>query len=228
MGAICTVYAICPDGTRKGEEMATVYREITELTAAAQEACGAFMAECARRSLAVLITETYRSQERQNELYAQGRTTSGKIVTWTKNSRHTSRRAWDICKNVKGHEYDDATFFKACGAVAAELGITWGGSWSTPDMPHFEIDENWQMPKKEAEEMTEAERAELASLRAEVEDLKAKQPKIYHYTEAIPEWGRATVQRLLDSGVFSGASEDDLNLSEDMLRMMVICERING
>jgi len=31
-------------------------------------------------------------------LYAQGRTRSGSKVTWTKNSRHTSRRVWSIYK----------------------------------------------------------------------------------------------------------------------------------
>lgn len=207
--------------------MSAICKDISALTPTAQKACLAFMDECGRCGLPVRITETYRSQERQNELYAQGRTKSGQIVTWTKKSRHTSRRAWDIVK-VKSNgniDYSDTGFFKKCGEVAASLGITWGGKWKTPDMPHFEIDEGWQMPER-SEEMTEAERAEFESLKAEVAALKAQQPKVYHYTEAVPEWGRATVQRFLDKGVFSGASEDDLNLSEDMLRMMVITEKL--
>ena len=118
-------------------------RDISELTPNAQKACNLFMAECKRQGLNVLITETYRSQERQNYLYEQGRTRSGKVVTWTKNSRHTSRRAWDICKNVKGQEYSDASFFKKCGEIAKKFNITWGGTWRTPDTPHFEVSENW-------------------------------------------------------------------------------------
>ncbi len=123
-------------------------RDISELTPNAQKACNLFMAECRKQGLNVLITETYRSQERQNYLYAQGRTRSGNVVTWTKNSRHTSRRAWDICKNIKGQEYSDASFFKKCGEVAKKFNITWGGTWKTPDTPHFEISENWSYKEK--------------------------------------------------------------------------------
>lgn len=118
-------------------------RDISALNKKAQVACSLFLDECKKKGLNVLITETYRSQARQDYLYAQGRTRAGKKVTWTKSSRHTSRRAWDICKNVKGSEYSDSSFFKSCGEIAKSLGITWGGDWKTPDTPHFEISENW-------------------------------------------------------------------------------------
>lgn len=124
-------------------------RSLSELTETAQRALELFMDKCKAKGLNVLITETYRSQERQEWLYQQGRSRPGKVVTWTHNSRHTSRRAWDICKNVKGQEYSDPNFFKQCGEVAAELGITWGGIWkSSPDTPHFEITEDWKEPIK--------------------------------------------------------------------------------
>ena len=101
----------------------TACRDISQLTLNAQKACNMFIAECEAQGLKVLITETYRSQERQNYLYAQGRTRKGNIVTWTKNSRHTSRRAWDICQNIKGQEYTNTIFFKQCGEIAKSLGI---------------------------------------------------------------------------------------------------------
>jgi uncharacterized protein YcbK (DUF882 family) len=44
----------------------------------------------------VKVTETYRSQERQDTLYAQGRQASGPVVTWTQNSKHTQGRAVDV------------------------------------------------------------------------------------------------------------------------------------
>ena len=124
-------------------------RDISELNPVAQKACNLFMQECKKAGLNVLITETYRSQARQNYLYEQGRTRAGNIVTWTKNSRHTGRMAWDICKNVKGQEYSDAKFFEQCGAIAKKLGITWGGTWTTPDKPHFEVTANWTYKEKE-------------------------------------------------------------------------------
>ena len=130
-------------------------RDIGQLTPSAQTACRLFMQRCAAAGLNVLITETYRSQARQDYLYTLGRTRAGRKVTWTRNSRHTSRRAWDICKNVRGGEYSDAAFFKKCGNIAAELGITWGGSWKTPDTPHFEISEGWTQPEGEEIDMEE-------------------------------------------------------------------------
>ena len=114
-------------------------RDINELLPIAQKACRLFLSECEKEGLDVLITETYRSQQRQDELYAQGRSKPGKKVTWTKNSRHTSRLAWDICKNKKGEEYSDSAFFASCGAIAKRLGITWGGNWKTPDRPHLRL-----------------------------------------------------------------------------------------
>lgn len=124
----------------------TSCRDIKELSAQAQKACALFMEKCKEQGLNVLITETYRSQERQNYLYEQGRTRPGQVVTWTRKSNHTGRNAWDICKNVKGHEYDDKEFFNKAGKIAKDLGITWGGSWSTPDAPHFEIKSDWKQP----------------------------------------------------------------------------------
>lgn len=136
----------------------TACRDIKELNPVAQKACNLFMAECKKAGLNVLITETYRSQARQNYLYEQGRTRPGSIVTWTKNSNHTGRMAWDICKNVKGKEYSDAKFFEQCGAIAKKLGITWGGTWKTPDRPHFEVTANWKEPKATTAVNTELEK----------------------------------------------------------------------
>lgn len=211
--------------------MSTTCKDISALTPAAQKACNAFLAECERQGLSVRITETYRSQARQNELYAQGRTRAGEIVTWTKNSRHTSRRAWDIVK-VKANgtvDYNDTGFFRKCGQIAAYLGITWGGTWRTPDMPHFEVSENWQKPKNIREELTDEmtaeEKARLEKIEKSVEDISNRLSKVYHYTSAVPAWARPTVQKLLDKGVLHGASDDDLALSEDVLKILVLNDR---
>ena len=116
--------------------MSSICNSISELAENAQLACWLFLSECEKLGLKVRITETYRSQQRQNELYAQGRTAPGKVVTWTKKSRHTKRRAWDICQGIKGKEYDTSEgFFERCAEVAKKLGITWGGAWKTPDRP---------------------------------------------------------------------------------------------
>lgn len=199
-------------------------RNISALTPLAQTACNMFMAECKRQGLNVLITETYRSQERQNALYKQGRTKDGQVVTWTRKSRHTSRMAWDICKNVKGQEYSDKSFFKECGKIAKKLGITWGGTWATPDTPHFEITAKWVKPKEEID------MEELARLKSEVAALSKKidrlsNPMIYNWVDKnMPEWARATIQKMVDKKILVGDG-NGLNLTDEMLRTYVILDR---
>ena len=203
-------------------------RDISELAPNAQRACNLFLEECKRQGLNVLITETYRSQERQDYLYAQGRTRKGNKVTWTRYSRHTSRRAWDICKNLKGHEYSDTEFFNKCGEIARSLGITWGGDWSTPDRPHFEVSEVWNY--KGDEPMTETERKKFNEIVNIVSDLKVdvnkiKNKMIYNYIDKnMPEWARPTIQKLVDKGYLQG-NENGLNLTDELLRMLVINDR---
>lgn len=205
-----------------------VCRNISELTSNAQKACNLFLEECKKQGLNVLITETYRSQERQNYLYEQGRTRQGQIVTWTKKSRHTNRRAWDICKNLKGHEYSDTQFFIKCGNIARELGIVWGGDWSTPDRPHFEIPENWNY-KGVDDAMTLEEKTKFNLLVEQVSKLSTKidtvTEKTYHYTSSLPDYAKPTIQKLLDKGLYKGSSEGDLNLPETLMRVLVINDR---
>lgn len=175
-------------------------RDISALLPAAQAACRAFLRECEREGLAVLITETYRTQERQDYLYAQGRTRAGTIVTWTRKSRHTGRLAWDICKNIKGQEYADAAFFDRCGRIAAQLGITWGGRWDTPDRSHFEVAADWKEKRE-----TEME-------------------KRYETLAEVPTWAKELVQEMITGGCF--ADPNRMHLSEDMLRTMALTDRL--
>lgn len=122
-------------------------RDVSELAPNAQLAIRAFFYECHKAGINVFVTETYRSQGRQNYLYEQGRSRSGSVVTWTRSSRHTSRLAWDIAVCPPQSLYDVSTLVRA-GAIARKLGITWGGDWkSNIDRPHFEINAKWTLPK---------------------------------------------------------------------------------
>ena len=98
------------------------------------------------------VVQGVRTQEEQADIYAQGRTKPGKIVTWTMDSNHL------IQEDGYGHAYDVAPYFK--GAIqwndieafnflatlhlraALELGVSleWGGHWSEKqrDLPHFQ------------------------------------------------------------------------------------------
>ncbi|QGG51451.1 M15 family metallopeptidase [Lysinibacillus pakistanensis] len=125
----------------------TICRDLSELLPAAQTACRLLFQECFKAGIKnIFITETYRSQERQNYLYAQGRTRPGQIVTWTLTSNHKSRLAWDIAVGPPQSLYDVTTLNRV-GAIARKLGITWGGDWiGSIDRPHFEVKANWKLP----------------------------------------------------------------------------------
>lgn len=116
--------------------------DINELDEDTKVLCLEFLRICKEQGLNVRITETYRTQERQNWLYSQGRTREGKKVTWTTRSYHTTRRAFDICRNEKGREYDDSDgFFRKCAEIAKRLGLTCGYYWTNyQDKPHIQLD----------------------------------------------------------------------------------------
>ena len=61
-------------------------------------------------------------------------------------------------------------------------------------------------------------------LAVDVSDLK--HPMIYNYIDDnMPEWARPTIQKLVDQGALKG-DENGLNLDDNMLRMLVINDRM--
>jgi hypothetical protein len=68
----------------------------------------------------VQVVETVRSGERQDHLYAQGRTTPGPIVTWTTNSAHESGEAADVIIDGK---WNHPVAYARLHAIAAEEGV---------------------------------------------------------------------------------------------------------
>lgn len=102
-----------------------------------------FLYLCKEAGLNVLITETVRDEEYQRMLVSKGYASKNAI----RPSFHSVKAglAFDICKNVKGHEYDDLTFFMKCGQIGKQVGFSWGGDWkSFPDKPHFQWDNHKQ------------------------------------------------------------------------------------
>lgn len=98
--------------------------------------------ECKKAGLNIKISETYRTPERQDYLYSQGRSRSGNIVTYSKGSSmssyHQWRLAFDIYNDVPGDAYNISVLNKA-GIIGEKLGLEWGGSWvGLIDKPHFQ------------------------------------------------------------------------------------------
>lgn len=88
------------------------------------------------------IVEAKRSQSRQEELYEQGRTKPGNIVTWTRNSMHTNGLAVDIAQlDEKGQITYNAkdNFWEEMGRIGKSLNLIWGGDFPKQDRPHFQF-----------------------------------------------------------------------------------------
>ena len=98
-----------------------------------------FINKAEENGIHLIITEGRRTKERQAELYAQGRTKPGKIVTWTMNSDHLTGKAFDIVEWNGEINWDSD--WEYLGKLGKECGLKWGGDWEkTPDYPHFYID----------------------------------------------------------------------------------------
>lgn len=97
------------------------------------------------------VSSTRRSLDEQSRLYGRGRTAAElrvagvdpgyaapglSRVTWTEpmKSKHVGDRAMDVWFGG----YARVEWFRV-GALAALLGLTWGGDWSKKDYGHFEV-----------------------------------------------------------------------------------------
>lgn len=94
----------------------------------------------------LILTCTYRSPQKQAELYRQGRTMPGRIITHKdgiiKLSRHNKypAEAMDVAVLHGGKVLWEKEEYYAIGPVCLELGLDWGGWWVTlPDFPHIEL-----------------------------------------------------------------------------------------
>ena len=108
-------------------------RSLSDLHPKVAAMCSEFITQCKEKGIDVIITSTYRDDESQNALYAQGRTTDGKIVTNAKagQSFHNWRVAFDFCPIVNGKaQWTDAGLFATCGGIAEGIGLEWAGRWA--------------------------------------------------------------------------------------------------
>jgi peptidoglycan L-alanyl-D-glutamate endopeptidase CwlK len=126
-------------------------RRIEDLHPSLQPLARDFIAKAQAAGLDPLITCTYRSNAEQAELYAQGRTKPGKVVTNARPGQslhnHTeggkpAAKAFDIVPLVQGKPQWQATHphWHQLGALGKSLGLEWAGDWRTfREYPHFQL-----------------------------------------------------------------------------------------
>jgi peptidoglycan LD-endopeptidase CwlK len=97
------------------------------------------IARCVEHGIAILIVDTLRTPQEHAQNIANG-------VSWTKNSKHLTGDAIDICPyevyqlsgpdKLKWATSDPV--WSRIGRIGESLGLRWGGRWTVKDMGHFE------------------------------------------------------------------------------------------
>jgi len=117
-------------------------RSLDDLVPPAKQRAQAFVEAAKAKGIDLLVTSTYRDNESQDALYAQGRTTPGNIVTKAKagQSWHNWRCALDVVPLVNGKAvWDDQALWKKVGEIGKSCGLEWAGDWVTfKEFPHFQ------------------------------------------------------------------------------------------
>lgn len=125
---------------------------------------------------------------------------------------------------------------------AAELARTLMSKYNIPisrvcrhyDVTHKQCPEPWvrnpqlwqkfkdMLTEKEVEDMTESQTRNIA--KQEIANAE-KAKKVYDTVDAVPAWGKATVQKLVNKGFLQGDDQGKLALTTDLLRLLVINDR---
>ena len=118
-------------------------RSLNDLLPEAKKRVEKFLAAAKAQGIDLLVTSTYRDNTSQDALYAQGRTTPGKIVTNAKagESFHNYRCAVDVVPIVAGKprwNVKDEVWQKV-GSLGKAAGLEWAGDWKRfREYPHFQ------------------------------------------------------------------------------------------
>ena len=96
--------------------------------------------------------------------------------------------------------------------------------------PFVKHPEQWtnflKLVQKEEEDLNKAETTAIARVEAKkiAEQVYAKYNTVYDSIDEVPEWGKATIKKLVDKGYLKGNGKG-LDLSDDLLRVLVINDR---
>lgn len=100
-----------------------------------------FINRAEKQGIRLRIISAYRTYQEQDELYEQGRTKAGNIVTNAKGgqSSHNFGTAIDVVPIINGSA-DWNTDYNQIAQIGKSVGFSWGGDWTSfKDKPHFEM-----------------------------------------------------------------------------------------
>lgn len=206
-------------------------RNIDDLRSDVAANCLVWQKLCRQARLPVLVTGTVRDEEYQLYCYSIG-TSKAKVPSF-----HSVKAglAFDFCKNIKGHEYDDLAFFDKAAAIAKSMGFDWGGDWkSFPDRPHIQ----WSDGGRYTSAMIRAGKyppvMPLYSAAQEPEKPAVQEPEeekeddmlIYHQIKEMPDWAQASVEKAVAKGVINQSADGTVNIYEPNLQTIVLLDRL--
>ncbi len=122
-------------------------RDVKDLEPAVQWRAHALLKAAKDAGIDLIITSTYRSNEEQAALYAQGRTKPGLVVTNARpgESWHNWRCAFDVVpirngKAVWNTTGPDGDLWRKVGELGESVGLEWAGRWTGKlrEMAHFQ------------------------------------------------------------------------------------------
>jgi peptidoglycan L-alanyl-D-glutamate endopeptidase CwlK len=128
-------------------------KAIATLSPQVQPYARALVKKAAQHGITIKVIAGLRTYEEQNELFAQGRTKPGRIVTNARGgySNHNFGIAFDVGVFEGANYLDESPKYKAVGALGMDLGLEWGGNWKTfVDEPHFQLRPKWAGDMKES------------------------------------------------------------------------------
>lgn len=122
-------------------------KDIAELLPIVREKAAQLIGLCKTGGIDILVTSTYRSIQEQDEIYAQGRTKPGAIISNAKGGQsfHNWRVAFDVVPLVGGKAtWDDHELWERIGKIGEVVGLEWGGRWTGfVDKPHFQFTQGY-------------------------------------------------------------------------------------
>lgn len=171
------------------------------------------------------LTEAYRSPERQAELYRQYqqylKTGQGSIKLAAKpgTSRHEYRLAIDTSTQpIRGMANDQLAKYGLCKPIKSE-------PWHIEPIELMGLNitqiKDRYLPE-EVEELTEAEVRKL------VKEMIAESDPIYKTSKDVPDWARASINKLIKEKVIAPNPDGSINLPHSMVRILAMMDRRLG
>jgi len=116
---------------RSAKNIATLKPEVQPLATRLVEIAQA-------RGINARVISGHRSYDEQNELYAQGRSKPGQIVTKAKGGQSWHNFGLAFSSDGKKY-YGESASYAEVGKIGEAIGLEWGGNWEFVDEPHFQF-----------------------------------------------------------------------------------------